>query len=65
MNDTWLTEKDKTFMILIFKRVNKLPGAAYTVPTSNLKEPTTVPDRSKLRECNTYKIHSQRTYPKS
>ena len=29
------------------------------MPTSSLKVPTTVPDRSRLRECNTWKIHVQ------
>jgi len=30
-----------------------LPGVLYTVPTSSLKLPTIVPDRSKFREYNT------------
>jgi len=30
-----------------------LPGVLYTVPTSSLKRPIIVPDRSKFREYNT------------
>lgn len=61
----WIKVKHQWSFVELIKGWNKLPRAAYTVPTSNLKEPTTVPDRSRLRECKTYKIHSHRPYPKS
>jgi len=34
-----------------------LPGVLYTVPTSSLKLPIIVPDRSKFREYKTYRAH--------
>jgi len=36
------------------KNGNSLPGALYTVPTSSLKLPIIVPDRSKFREYKTW-----------